>query len=146
MVTYHFNFGYPFLDESLTLEFPAGTETTPVNDWSRAGMADCRMFKKPADSEPEYVYFHRIPSADGWSHVIARQEKLRVQADLRASADTLPILVEWKSMRSGDYALGLEPSNNLVMGRSRERENGTLKSLPPFGSAEMTVRLSFSDL
>jgi hypothetical protein len=32
-------------------------------------------------------------------------------------------------MASGDYALGLEPSNNYVLGRVKERENGTLKKI-----------------
>jgi len=49
-------------------------------------------------------------------------------------------------MRSGDYALGLEPSNNLVMGRVRERENGTLRKIAPFGSVEMAICLQFEDM
>ena len=32
------------------------------------------------------------------------------------SGDTLPQFVEWKSMASGDYALGLEPSTTKLDG------------------------------
>ena len=33
---------------------------------------------------------------------------------LTYSGDTLPHFIEWKSMRSGDYALGLEPCTSLL--------------------------------
>lgn len=146
MITYHINFGYPFLSEHLRLVLPQGTRTAPENEWAAEGLERCCEFKKPADGEAEQVYFHRLPAQAGWYQVSMDNPCLGVRASLSATADTLPNLIEWKSMHSGDYALGLEPSNNLVMGRTREGANGTLVVLPPYGSAEMHIRLAFLPL
>ena len=62
---------------------------------------------------------------------------------LRWSGETLPILAEWRSMAAGDYALGLEPANNYIMGRHDERENGTLPVLKAFESITNTVKIEF---
>ena len=40
--------------------------------------------------------------------------KLNKKATLKYSGDTLPCFIEWKSMASGDYALGLEPTTTLL--------------------------------
>ena len=58
-------------------------------------------------------------------------------------SENLPILVQWRSMASGDYALGLEPTNCYIMGRHAERENGTLPVLKPFESVTTSVNFSF---
>lgn len=146
MLTYHINFGYPFLDSCLQLILPEGTKTTPENQWAGEGLAHCRSFSKPIDGEEEQVYFHELPAKDKRMRASLVQPALGVKATLEASIDTLPFLIEWKSMRSSDYALGLEPSNNLVMGRERERRNGTLRTLAPFGSVQTVVSLTFEDL
>ena len=49
-------------------------------------------------------------------------------------------------MRSGEYVLGIEPSNSYIMGRAAERENGTIGHLAPFESRRMEVRLRFYPL
>ena len=48
-------------------------------------------------------------------------------------------------MASGDYVLGLEPSNCYIMGRHDERENGTLPVLKAFESVRSTVTIEFED-
>ena len=59
-------------------------------------------------------------------------------------SDTLPILSHWRSMASGDYVCGLEPSNTYIMGRANERANGTLPTLKPFESVHNAVTIQFS--
>jgi len=49
-------------------------------------------------------------------------------------------------MRSGDYALGLEPANNYVMGRVEERKNGTLQVLEAFTTVKTRLELDFSEI
>ena len=48
-------------------------------------------------------------------------------------------------MKSGDYVLGLEPSTCYIMGRERERREGRLMTLEPFGSVKHSVRLKLSE-
>ena len=68
---------------------------------------------------------------------------LGVSTTISWSGDTLPILSEWRSMGSGDYVLGLEPTNSYIMGRSAERANGTLKVLKAFTSITNNVEIAF---
>ena len=41
--------------------------------------------------------------------------------------------MEWKSTASGDYVIGLEPSNSAVYGRGYHEERGDLHRLPAQG-------------
>ena len=70
--------------------------------------------------------------------------ELGICAQVSWSLDTLPILAQWKNMKSGDYVLGLEPSSCYIMGRERERKEGRLMTLEPFGSVKNCVKLSLS--
>jgi hypothetical protein len=45
-----------------------------------------------------------------------------IAAELRWNTDPLPVFAQWKSMVSGDYVLGLEPSNCYIKGRNAERD------------------------
>lgn len=58
----------------------------------------------------------------------------------------LTILVQWRSMASGDYACGLEPGNSYIMGRKQERENGTLPVLKPFETVKTEVSIRFESI
>ena len=55
------------------------------------------------------------------------------------------MLVEWKSSRSHDYCIGLEPGNSSIMGRAPERENGTLKKISGYSQIDYTVTLGLLD-
>jgi hypothetical protein len=48
-------------------------------------------------------------------------------------------------MASGDYVLGLEPTNCYIMGRQEERRNGTLPVLGAFETEVHRVKFSFSE-
>ena len=73
----------------------------------------------------------------------AINKKLNIGVSIEWSADTLPHLIEWKSMKSTDYVLGLEPSTNHVIGRKKARATGTLLSIPPYSTKKMHVELGF---
>ena len=68
-----------------------------------------------------------------------------ITAEITWSLDTLPILAQWKNMKSSDYVLGLEPSTCYIMGRERERKEGRLMTLAPYESVKHSVRLKFSE-
>ena len=58
----------------------------------------------------ECCYFLRLNTPS----VTLKNQKNKKAFTLTYSADTLPEFVEWKSMASGDYALGLEPSTTKL--------------------------------
>ena len=72
-------------------------------------------------------------------------ESEHIRMDLSWS-DSLPILAHWRSMASGDYVCGLEPTNCYIMGRKFERENGTLPVLKPFETVKTEIKFHFETI
>ena len=142
MQIYHCNFGYPLLSEKAKLVLPNERETIPRSEYAKSGLGRECVFDKPIDNEEERVFFQKMQR-----EFRARLEnpELGVNMTLSWSGDTLPILSQWRSMASGDYVLGLEPTNCYIMGRSDERENGTLPVLKAFESITNTVKIEFTE-
>ena len=141
MMLYHMNFGWPMLSESATLEFPEKRKVTPRTEYAAKNIATQCEFSKPIDGEEEQVFFNEMESE---AFVRLKNSELGITAELSWSLDTLPILAQWKNMKSGDYVLGLEPSTCYIMGRERERKEGRLMTLAPYESVKNSVRLKFS--
>jgi len=137
MILYHFNFGFPLMDEQTRIILPSRKvvpreEKTPVQHLDK--------WQKPTAGYTERVYYHeqfrekagrvtaivrnpRFPCADGKVCVL--------DARLTWSAAQLPALVQWKMPGEGTYVLGLEPANCRVGGRAAERERGSPVHLQP---------------
>lgn len=146
MLLYHCNFGFPFLQEGCKLEFDTQDEVIPRSEEASRGMNEYKEISAPIDDYKEQVFFH-IQKGDvaGKGHVKVINPHLDLAMELSYSLDTLPILAHWKSMASGDYALGLEPSNNYIKGRVDERKNGTLKTIAPYSSLEFAIEFQLTD-
>ena len=98
--------------------------------------------EEPVDGGEEQVFFHQARGdADGWVTVSVYNPRLNIRAKLRYNKRELPNLIQWKSMVSGDYALGLEPANCLVFGRAYEEEKGSLVCLKPGEAKKIRLEL-----
>ena len=140
MQIYHCNFGYPLLSEKTKLTLPEDRETIPRTEFAKAAMDKQCVFDEPISGEEERCWFQKMRS-----EFKARLDnpEIGVSMTISWSGDTLPLMVEWRSMASGDYALGLEPTNCYIMGRAQERENGTLPVLGAFESVRNRVTIQF---
>ena len=138
MMLYHMNFGWPMLSEKSVLEFPEKHKVTPRTEYAAKNIASHCEFCAPIDGEEEQVFFHEMESEPC---VRLRNPELGMMAEVSWSLDTLPVLAQWKNMKSGDYVLGLEPSSCYIMGRERERREGRLITIEPFGKVRNSVRL-----
>ena len=108
---YHVNVGYPMLDAGARL-FDDAEEVVPRTSWAaRYAESRCGM-KAPVPNEEEMCYFLKLKTP----RVSLVNKNLGRKFTLSWSGDTLPQFVEWKSMVSGDYALGLEPSTTKLDG------------------------------
>lgn len=136
---YHCNFGWPFLSEKTSLILPENRKTTPRTPFAATGLGRETTFDAPNPGEEERVFFHE--EMERAAALVNPEEKIRM--DLRWS-ETLPILAHWRSMASGDYVCGLEPTNCYIMGRKFERENGTLPVLKPFETVKTEVNFRFA--
>lgn len=138
---YHSNFGYPFVSEKARLALPEDRKTTPRTPFAATGLGRETTFDAPKPGEEERVFFHE--DMERTASLI--NEDLKIRMDLTWS-DTLPILAHWRSMASGDYVCGLEPTNCYIMGRKFERENGTLPVLRPFETVKTQVNYDFTTI
>ena len=137
---YHVNFGYPFLDEALTLQLPQHN-VRPRDKAATAGLVDYTVMKKPVDNYAEQVFFFEQVAQENGEVVIGLQNKaLGIGARLCYDPTLLPNLAMWKSLKSGDYALGLEPANNTIQGHLRETSSF---SVPPYGQVSIKLSLEF---
>ena len=140
MQIYHCNFGYPLLSEKARLNLPEERETIPRTEFAKTGLGRECEFDKPIDGEEERVFFQKMKKE---FRAKLENPELGINMTISWSGDTLPILSQWRSMASGDYVLGLEPTNCYIMGRHDERENGTLPVLKAWESITNTVKIQF---
>ncbi len=138
---YHCNFGYPFVSEKAHLELPEIRKTTPRTPFAATGLGRETTFDTPTPGEEERVFFHG--EMERWAALV--NEAIGTKMTMTWS-DTLPILAHWRSMASGDYVCGLEPTNCYIMGRKQERENGTLPRLQPFETVKTQVNFHFETI
>ncbi len=106
---YHVNVGYPMLDEGAKLlldteKVEARTPFAKANEGTMYEMTDCIV------GQEEVCYFVSVRTP----HATLVNGKLGKRFTLSWSKDTLPCLIEWKSMGAGDYALGLEPCTSTL--------------------------------
>ncbi|MBP3900017.1 MAG: aldose 1-epimerase family protein [Blautia sp.] len=140
MTLYHCNFGWPLVSEKAHVEFPKERKTTPRTEFAATGLGQEETFTKPVPGEEERVFFHE--DMEHKASIVNPDIHIRMTITW---SDSLPILSHWRSMASGDYVCGLEPSNSYIMGRFDERKNGTLKVLQPFESVENEVAIAFEN-
>ena len=106
---YHVNVGYPMLDDGAKL-FIDAENVMPRTAWAAQNQATMYTMSADKPCEEECCYFikAKTPTAT------LVNETLGKTFTLSYSGDTLPHFVEWKSMASGDYALGLEPATTML--------------------------------
>lgn len=138
---YHCNFGYPFISDKAHVELPEARRTTPRSSFAATGLGRETTFDPPKPGEEERVFFH-----ENMEHRAALvNESIHTKMTMTWS-DSLPILAHWRSMASGDYVCGLEPTNCYIMGRGPERENGTLPVLKAFETVKTQVDFCFETI
>ena len=130
MVMYHFNLGYPLLDEGAQVILP----TKKVTPRDEAAVRDAHLWnvmEAPVLNEPERVYLHELAS-DPQGNTFAALVNMDLKLGLKISYNKrhLPYFVQWKTFANSDYAMGLEPTNSGIYGRVGEGEK--IHLLEPF--------------
>ncbi|HPF87169.1 MAG TPA: aldose 1-epimerase family protein [Candidatus Limiplasma sp.] len=146
MLLYHINLGYPFFSEALRLQLPPNTATYAAGEYTPRDPAEFTRFGGPLPTAQEKDYNHRLPDTDGICRLNAENPALGIGCSLSYGAASLPLLQQWVCLRSGDYVLGLEPTNNRVNGHKQAAAEGSLPVLPPFGTITTELALSLYSL
>ena len=105
VLLYHVNYGYPFLDEGLQMEIPA-VKSEPLTEVAAKNKNDMFRITAPIDGGDEHVYYHTLSEGK----VRLTNPEKGVAVEMLYDIEDFPVTLEWKSMISGDYALGIEPS------------------------------------
>ena len=131
VLLYHVNYGYPFLDECLQLDIPA-LKSDPLTEIARKRADQRFTITAPLDDNDEDVYYHTM--SIGKIGLFNPDKNIKVEM-LYDTAD-FPVTLEWKSMISGDYALGIEPSLTRF-------DDFKMKSLKPSESKNYAITINF---
>ena len=108
---YHINVGYPMLDDGAKIVADV-EKYTPRTVWAKQNAATMYEMNDAVPNQEEACYFLSLNKPE----ISLVNEKIGKKFTVSYSGDTLPHFVEWKSMASGDYALGLEPCTTELDG------------------------------
>jgi hypothetical protein len=140
---YHFNLGYPLLDEGARILAPSSS-ARPRDESMRRGLGRWSFAEAPTPAWDEEVFYHELRADDrGMTEVALVNEAAGLGLALRFELRDLPRFTQWKMMGEGEYVMGLEPGNCLAEGRARLREAGSLESLGPGESRSFKVEARF---
>lgn len=151
MILYHFNFGWPLVDE--------GTDIIWQGSWqSRDGDINNRIFSKghdfhkcPAPLEEhsgdgeDAAFIDIIPDSHGQCICGLHNAKIDLAIALRFQKNQLPWLTNWQHWGKGEYVTGLEPCTNPPIGQARAREQSTLIQLAPGESRTYDLEVEVLD-
>lgn len=128
MMLYHCNIGFPVVDESAELSYPAPTGTCV----SEARTDAYRALTAPAPAFVEECYEHDMAAgADGYVRAAVLNRAAGLGVYQRYRRDQLPHHITWRQLGSGTYVVAMEPSTNRDAGRFDARERGELGFLAP---------------
>jgi hypothetical protein len=129
MYCYHINVGHPVLDEG-------SRYLAPIKDvvWAaHAGEAyrrqsvGYRTLPAPKLDFHEQVWQHELGSdSSGKQFVALVNDRVGIGFEVATRKDQFPCLYEWQNLQAGQYALGIEPSTNHVLGNNAARERGEM--------------------
>jgi len=145
MLLYHINMGYPFLDENTRLWIPT-RKVTPRDEAASGHEDKYDQMEAPKDCEPEYVFIHDLKADENLdTFVCVVNPKKQIALKIEFNMKNLPYFMEWKSVASGDYVIGLEPSNSSVYGKTYHVEHDCVHYLEPFASETNTLKFTIAD-
>lgn len=137
MLLYHFNFGWPLVDE--------GTDILWKGSWQSPGdKLDTKIFREgnnfrkcptPLDehsgSGEEVAFIDIAPDRSGQCTCGLHNPQIGMAVALRFQKKQLPWLTNWQHWGKGEYVTGLEPGTNPPIGQAKAREQHSLIHLAP---------------
>lgn len=137
MMLYHFNLGWPLVDE--------GTDIIWNGKWEAREQGDnCKIFREgnhfktclaPLEEHngrgEEAVFIDVEPDHEGQCLGGLYNKKLGIALAIRFKKEQLPWLTNWQHWGKGEYVTGIEPGTNRVIGQAKARQQGELNFIQP---------------
>lgn len=129
MYCYHVNVAHPVLDEG-------SRYLAPITDvvWAAHAGASYRkqgvgyrLLPAPKLDFHEQVWQHEMMADENGEVPVALvNDRLGLGLEVTTRKDQFPCQYEWQNLQAGQYALGIEPSTNHVLGNLAARERGEM--------------------
>jgi hypothetical protein len=129
MYCYHINAGYPVLAEGSRYLAPIRDVVWAAHagDIYRRQGVGYRTLSAPQTRFHEQVWQHEMASdAKGEVPVVLVNDRLGIGLEVVTRKEQFPCMFEWQNFQAGQYAFGIEPSTNHVLGHGAARERGEL--------------------
>lgn len=134
MMLYHFNIGFPLLQENSLLHLP--TKKVTGRDAYASGYLDAwREITAPQPEYREQCFYHELScdeKEDSWFAVENPDENILLK--VKYSKKHLDHFVQWKKLEKGCYVMGMEPCNATIEGIHQAQEDETLKFIEPMAT------------
>jgi hypothetical protein len=151
MLLYHFNFGWPLVDE--------GTDILWKGSWQSAGGDpktkifregnNFRQCPKPLEQHngrgEEVAFINPTPDGAGKCMCGLYNPKLGLAVALGFQKQQLPWLTNWQHWGNGEYVTGLEPGTNPPIGQGRAMKESQLIFLAPGAIKSYDIELEIVD-
>lgn len=131
MLLFHFNLGYPLLNEDAILVTPTEKLTSRDQD-AVGGEAIYHQCQEPTSGYLEQVFYHDLKSNQNGDTCVALVNKTaEIGIALHFNKNQLFNFTQWKQMGEGEYVMGIEPCNCYVGSRTDPRNSDVLEYLEP---------------
>ncbi|GEO08800.1 aldose 1-epimerase family protein [Segetibacter aerophilus] len=151
MLLYHFNFGYPLVEE--------GTDILWDGKWqTREGITNNKIFKEGnnykkcpaplpdhAGTGEEVAIIDITSDATGWCSCGLHNSHIGLALSLRFKKEQLPWMINWQHWGEGEYVTGIEPATNPLIGQAKARERKELIFLQPGETRSYDIELEMLD-
>tara|TARA_R110002050_G_scaffold16719_1_gene50424 strand:- start:63126 stop:64160 length:1035 start_codon:yes stop_codon:yes gene_type:complete len=147
MLLYHFNLGWPLVDEGSKIFWngkwqPREEDTTILFTDEN----DFRTCKPPLENHSggreEAAYIDIDADDSGMSECGIYSPRINLELSLRFQKKQLPWLTNWQHFGKGEYVLGLEPGTNPPIGQLKAKEQDELILLEPGETRSYTCEVA----
>jgi galactose mutarotase-like enzyme len=147
MILYHFNFGWPLVDEGTDILWK-GTWHSMEGDKADRIFKEGNEFKKCQDplsqhsgTDEAVVAIDVTADQSGKCTCGLFNEKLSLAIAMRFNKKQLPWLTNWQHWGKDEYVTGLEPGTNPPIGQAKARKENQLILLEPGEKRSYDVEL-----
>ncbi len=147
MLLYHFNIGWPILDETSVL-LESAAEVTAEDAHSKQEIDKYNTFCAPTAGFKNQIFLHDIQADEqGFCNIALVNETFNngqgIGVWIRYKKDTLPCLTQWKMLnKGGDYVCGIEPGNLFLTSYEQAKRLKKLKYIEPHAQKEYRIEIT----
>lgn len=128
MFFYHINLGHPVVDEGSRYIAPIADVVWAAHAAKyRSQRVGYKTVPAPQEIFGEQVWQHEMHAdADGRVPVAVVNDRIGFGVEVETRKEQLPCVYQWQHFQSGNYAMGIEPSTNHVLGNMAARDRAEM--------------------